>query len=255
MTFLEQSARHRAIVARIRHKMATPRNATRAYLQNGNGNGYHARLEDAVAANEAGLMEVKIGLGTTQVSLGEVQRGLTSLTTNVERLATAFESSRRTNWPMIFTGIGILFTVVPGLYFLIISTIGNVISPMAERVSSMNSTLALHGTLIEKVSDQAQKSASADANSQTDRHQLNERVVKLEDLYTKGTADRREAIATIQARLSEIEGQFHSVSNTENLRWANQQRLNSLMWNKSFPDSKFPDTTFYPPTLFQGFSK
>ena len=44
--------------------------------------------------------------------------------------------------------------------------------------------------------------------------------------------------------MAEIEQQIHSVSNLENLRAAQQERLNSMLWEKSIPASAIPTAHF-----------
>ena len=75
---------------------------------------------------------------------------------------------------------------------------------------------------------------------------------KMEDLYAQEAADRKSQLAQTRVQLSEVEQQFHSVSNLENLRAAQQERLNAMLWEKSHPGERYPNGTFFPSSIFQG---
>ena len=57
---------------------------------------------------------------------------------------------------------------------------------------------------------------------------------------------------TTRVQIGEIEQQFHSVSNLDNLRAAQQERLNAMLWEKSHPGERYPNGTFFPTSIFQG---
>jgi hypothetical protein len=55
----------------------------------------------------------------------------------------------------------------------------------------------------------------------------------------------------INSKLQEIETQFHSVEETRNIQFSEQQRINSLLWNASSlgKDSPYPSAPFYQPNV------
>ncbi len=216
-----------------------------------------------------------------------LQRDLATLTSSIDKLVTRFEETRKLNWPMIGLLIAILPLMIAGLAFFTSSYTNSAISPLlselsqvqanqkaiADQVKEIATTQASRGRDISSLSqtsttnsellarvirDERDNDAkisgsnTADAISRTDRQQLNDRVVKLENSVLSETSDRKEQAAEFRVQLKEVEQQFHSVSNLENLRAAQQQRLNAQLWEKTHPGERYPDSTFFPTSIFQG---
>ncbi len=227
--------------------------------------------------------EVAILKGGFQV----VQRDLVSLTSSIEKLVARFEDSRKVNWPMIALLVGLVPLLIAGLTFFTSSYTNSAIAPLTSQIAQLQSnenvliaqvkdiatiqasrgrdisalaaTSTTNSGLLERViHDERDNDAkimasnAADANSKVDREQLNNRMQKLESIVSIEMADRKEQAAGVRVQLSEVEEQFHSVSNLENLRAAQQQRFNTQLWEKAYPGERYPDITFFPTSIFQG---
>jgi hypothetical protein len=103
--------------------------------------------------------------------------------------------------------------------------------------------------LLEQQAVLQQRSAAsmeADGTSRTDRSQLNERVTRIEGALATETADRRSQNASFGTHLGEVETQFSRESDIGNLRGAQQERINALLWLKTYNEA-YPSATFFPP--------
>ena len=200
---------------------------------------------------------------------------------SLRELAARFDESKKTNWPFIMA----LIAAVPFIYVMMNSLTSNAIAPLTSEYSALKSDQgALTGQVHDITSAQVaedrqisniaqqttenatglksleteqsvlvQRSASsleADSNSRTDRAQLNDRVAKVENSLAQEIGDRRSEDATLRTQLAEVETQFHAVSDDTNLRAAEQERLNSLLWDKAY-GQKYPSGVFFPPSMFQ----
>ncbi|HEY2538196.1 MAG TPA: hypothetical protein VGI28_01660 [Stellaceae bacterium] len=217
---------------------------------------------------------------------GNLQGGMVELRGSVDRLVSRFEEARRTNWPLIAVLAGMLPVLLTGTGFIMSSFTANAVAPINSAITELRSTqtandltlralaadqqsqardqiainqqVSRNSAEMPQVHDQIttlqQRTASsleADSASRTDRGQLNERVAKLEAALATEVADRRSDGATFGTHLGEIETQFHAVSDVGNLRGAQQERMNALLWHKAFGED-YPVGTFFPPAMFGG---
>jgi chromosome segregation ATPase len=219
-----------------------------------------------------------IGLKQNYTTL---QSDVSDIRQSVRELVGRFDESKKTNWPFI----GALIAIVPIIYVMMNSFTSNAVSPLlndytglksdylnlSSVVRDLNQNQGVQDRDISNLRQQAsenvaavksltdtsaflsQRSASsteADVNSRTDRGQLNERVAKLEAQLAQEEGDRRSNIAAIRTHLGEVETQFHAVGDVANLRAAQQQRTDALLWQKAF-GQQYPDSTFNPPPMFE----
>lgn len=249
---------------------------------------FRAGQEDLVRRFDASLADLR-DTRDDVIKLKQGYDGLRSdmieMRQSVDRLVNRFEETRRTNWPLIAVLAGMLPVLLAGSGFIMSSYTANAVSPINSAIAELKTeqeTLAagLHDqeaaqrtadreaiqlgqqvtetvtavkTLTEAMETIQQRTAGsieADSQSRTDRAQLNTRLAKLETLLATETGDRREDSASFRTHLGEIETQFHAVSDVANLRGAQQERINALLWEKTY-GAGYPNSTFFPPSIFQ----
>jgi hypothetical protein len=245
------------------------------------------RLEKGFSDQQTAIQSTRDEVNTLKSNQNVMQRDMATLVGSIDKLAARFDETRKTNWPLLALLSGLLPLIIGGMGFFITSYTASAISPFQTQIAQVQTNVntlskqisdiasiqisrgkeisliaqetTTNGEIIkrmttnqERMSDQVVASAAADVASRTDRLQLNDRMKKLEDIVAHETADRRAQGAEFRVHLGEIEEQFHSVSNLENLRAAQQERLNALMWEKSHPGDRYPNGTFFPTSIFQG---
>jgi septal ring factor EnvC (AmiA/AmiB activator) len=216
---------------------------------NGDDKDFLSRFEGTFTQTRDDVNTLKQGYAVLQRDLGSfVQEIKAQITT----LGSKLEEKSRTNWPAIGLAVSLFTISVPGLAFIMASYTGNALAPIAS-ATTLNADAIKHLTDgLAALQQMAASSTAADANSRTDRVQLNDRVQRLETGLAAEIADRRSWTAETRVHLAEIEQQFHSVSNVENLRAAQQERINTFLWEKSHPGERYPNGTFFPTSIFQG---
>lgn len=232
-------------------------------------------------------MSTRDDVNTLKAAYSVIQRDIMSLANSVEKLVARFEDNSKTNWPLLALMAGLLPILIGGGAFLMSSYTTTAIAPVHTEIVSVTATMKTLAEQVKEIAviqsdrggkisnlsveaagnrdvisrlndrqhileDAVNKSAAADENSRTDRKQLNERLSKVESLFASEVADRRSTSAEVKVQLGEIEQQFHSVANLENLRAAQQERLNAMLWEKSHPGERYPNGTFFPTSIFQG---
>lgn len=209
---------------------------------------------------------------------------ISSLSSSVEKLVTKFEEARRTNWPLIAVMAGVLPVFLTGAGFIMSSYTNSAISPvnaailqlqtnnntlsqqiheltnnlstmdrddigLKQQVTGAAATLKASTDELSVLAQRSSASVEADSVSRTDREQLNARVKTLENELAVEMADRRSDGASFKTHLGEIETQFHGVTTEINLDKANQQRVNALLWEKTF-GGNYPATDYFPESKF-----
>jgi septal ring factor EnvC (AmiA/AmiB activator) len=223
---------------------------------NGNGNGAAAadgflgRLERSFDLQEKEFQKTRDDVNTLKTAQSVIQRDLGTLTSAIQSLSTKLDEQSRTNWPAIALAVTMFIAVVPGMGFLMTNYTTSALAPLTN-ASNINSTTIAHmADQLRTLEAASAGSQMADVNSRADRQQLNERMHTLETAVSGEVAERRAGAATVKAALAEIEGQFHAVSNIENLRAAQQERLNSMLYEAANPGKRYPNGTFFPTSLF-----
>lgn len=246
-----------------------------------------SRLEHSFNEQQTSFLQTRDDVNSLKAGYNTIQRDIMQLGSSVEKLVSRFEDSNKTNWPLFAVIGGILPLVVAGFGFFMTSFTANAIAPIqsqqvqiestmknvqeqvkenetdltsrGKEISLLTQTATANSEIIRRLvdgqrllQDRTVASTEADANSRTDRQQLNSRVAKVEESIARNEGDRRADAAQTHVQLAEVEQQFHSVSNLENLRAAQQERLNSMLWEKSHPGERYPNGTYFPTSLFQG---
>jgi hypothetical protein len=184
-------------------------------------------------------------------SYSVLQRDINNVAQEIKGFSAKLEEKSKANWPAIGLAVSLFAISVPGLGFVLTTYTAEAVAPVARDVSLIGEIQKRRGETIAQLQSATQASLAADVNSRTDRVQLNDRVKWLETQLAAENADRRAGFAQLQTRLGEVETQFHAVSNLENLRAAQQQQINALVWDKSHPGEHYPAQTFFPTTIFQ----
>jgi predicted nuclease with TOPRIM domain len=237
------------------------------------------RLETSQEELRAQVNEIK----TNQVV---VNTELQQLSAQIRHLVQRAEDASKTEWPKYAVIMGLITLIVgPAGFFLTLYINGSVVpvkSDIAQSVAEINAIkTAIHdltsqyttrerditnliqsttannsrlqeiATAQQRIGEMALSSQAADVNSRTDRDQLNNRVKTLETDLAHEVTTRNAEQAANRVNHGEVETQFHAVSNIENLRWAYQNRLNTVLFNRTHPGENWPAENFFPPTIFQ----
>jgi septal ring factor EnvC (AmiA/AmiB activator) len=221
---------------------------------NGNGNGaadgFLGRLERSFDLQEKEFQKTRDDVNTLKTAQSVIQRDLGTLTSAIQSLSTKLDEQSRTNWPAIALAVTMFIAVVPGMGFLMANYTTSALAPLTNASNINTETIRRMGDELRTLDAASAGSQMADVNSRTDRQQLNERMRTSETALNAEVAERRSGMATVKAALAEIEGQFHAVSNIENLRAAQQERLNSMLYEAANPGKRYPNGTFFPTSLF-----
>lgn len=215
-----------------------------------------------------------------------LQSSVATMFNKLDSLAEKMEANRKPNFALIALLCTIVLAIIPGIWFVINNSVANSIAPVTSRLAQVevgnterdarllevtrsnneqsrdisnllrdatagNSELHRDTDSINKISEHVAASTAADSASVTDRAQLNERVRAMETTMAATTANRSGQVAEINARLLEIEQQFHASSNIENMRWSQQNRENSMTFEKLHPGEHYPTSAFFPSSIFQ----
>lgn len=245
------------------------------------------RLEKGFHEQQTAFMTTRDEVNTLKSAYNVIQRDIMSLANSVEKLVARFEDGNKTNWPMLALLAGMAPILIGGMAFFMTSFTANAVAPIHSEVVQTQTTMKALADQVKEIAtiqntrggtlqnlsttvasnhesisrmmererrleDQVAKSASSDDISRTDRVQLNDRVKKLEQQISSEIADRRQQSAEVRVQLGEIEQQFHSVSNLENLRAAYYNRNIAMLWEKTHPGERFPTDNFFPTSIFQG---
>lgn len=245
------------------------------------------RLEKGFTDQQLSFQNTRDDVNALKLSYSVMQRDMLNIGSSIEKLIARFEDSRKMNWPMLALLGGLLPIVIAGLGFFVTSYTAGAVAPvhtemaqsqvamkslseqvkeiaaiqnsrgrdlsvLAQAATTNTEVIGRLTTALHTVEQRVTADADSASNSRTDRTQLNERMKKVEEVLGTEITERRTANAQTRIQLGEVEQQFHSVSNLENLRHAQQERLNSMMWEKIHPGERYPSGTFFPTSIFQG---
>lgn len=162
-------------------------------------------------------------------------------------LEARFESIGRPNWALMASLGSIALVLIGGAWALTGLKFEASVAPVSLKTEQVTAQVALNTDRLRTLETATAGSAQADASSRVDRAQLNERLRSMENLVPANAAERRSQFAVMNAKLVEIETQFCASDIVRNLLHANDMRIQSLLWAKSYPGDKMPtDNAFYP---------
>lgn len=190
------------------------------------------------------------------------------LSSAVEPLRLKVEQHSQPNWALMASALSILMVIISAAWLVTGLKIDGAISPVAL---SLEQTKVQQAAMIERVriiDTSAQASAQADQVSKSDRAQLSDRLrsvestqaarastiadvvgmkMQMQQMYDRSSENRSE-ITRQEAALVEIETQFCAADIMRNLMHAQDMRIQSMLWDKSFDNGiRMPtDNAYYP---------
>jgi len=245
------------------------------------------RLESTYETHSAVLSRTQNDLTRLETQFGSIQSQLADVTAEVKSLNNKIDTVTRPNWGLIIGMIPAFSLLLAGFVYFVTSSTSQAILPIETKITQLRTDLdstkstlykavesgqsreqdlgrmaqnvTVNNSYIKKISEDLQRvtemalqSSQSDANSRTDREQINRRMAEAEEKLSGEIAQRRSQMAAVDVHLAEIEQQFHAVANMENMRWTWQNRFNGMVFPKAFPGSAWPGDTFYPSSIFQG---
>ena len=106
---------------------------------------------------------------------------------------------------------------------------------------------------LRRLTDTVQSLGQASAASETanqistrDRLALNERMRSVESQLATSATERTAGLSQILLQIKEIETQFRGINDVANMRSADQDRFNAMVWEKTHAGERYPGTTFFP---------
>ncbi len=176
-----------------------------------------------------------------------IQRDIGNLDKNIGILAGKIEARAETNWGTIVGFGGLIFAVISASWIIINLNTSAALSPVIGSTELNKENVRHLSDSVHTIESLTANSTQADAISKTDREQTNARLRAVEIELSKEIADRRTGAASQREAVIEIETQLRSVCNQENLRFAHQERMNSVLWDKAFDGPRYPVANFFPP--------
>lgn len=225
-------------------------------------------------------------MGAVKGDVKQLASVVTDLVLSVKDLGKSWDVSRRPNYAIIAFVAATLISVVPGVWVVVNYAITTNVAPIAGRLGQLETgnverdrrlteSAKLGGDQARELATDTQNglnaivemrrqseqlalltgnaaaSSVADGVSRTDRAQLNDRVRQNEAAIGTDRAEWQAHVAETNARLLEVEQQFHAISNIGNMQWSEQQRVNAMTFEKLHPGERYPTETFFPSTIFQ----
>lgn len=208
-----------------------------------------SRLQRSFDTQEKQFQATRDDVNALKSSQIIVQRDLATLNNSINALAAKIEERSKTNWPALTIAASMSVPMVGLLGFVVTIYISAAMAPISTSATINAEKIAHLSDSMRVVEGSAIAGQAADANSRVDRAQLNDRLRAAEVGLATEISDRRSNTASTKVALAEVETQLRAICSTENLRAAQQERLNSLMWEKSHPGERYPNGTFFTPCI------
>jgi hypothetical protein len=171
----------------------------------------------------------------------------------IEPIAESVHAVGKPNWAAMASLASAFFVVIAGGWLVIGLKIDDSLGPITVGVEQARTTLTLDTQRLTTLEAKTAQSGEADTVSKTDRSQLNQRMHDVEQVISTTVAERRQQFAVMEARLVEVETQFCASDIVRNLMHANDLRVQSILWRKTFPDTLLPtDNSYYPHVCNRG---
>lgn len=194
-----------------------------------------------------------------QIGLTTVQRDIGQLGLKFDALVTRWEERSKTNWPMLGLLVALLPLSLGGLGFFVTSYTQGALAPI-------NATMATLQESQKQIAESLKDVAAIQGGRGKEFVELHgaatSAVTRLNELETQvrdldhDLAEAKSAIASnateTRVHIGEIEEQFHSVSNLENLRAAWNNRMLGMLFEKTHPGEQWHTDSFFPTSIFQG---
>jgi hypothetical protein len=166
-------------------------------------------------------------------------------------IAIKLDAINRPNWILLFSMGTVMVSIVSAAWVIIGLKIDATNLPVQVSIQAAKSDWVQLDQRMTAVETLAVASSQADSVSRADRSQVNVRVGVLEEASRQNTTDVRTLNATTSAKLVEVETQFKLLSDILNLDKDQDQRLLTLLWQRTFPGELLPPVNFRP-QMFKG---
>ena len=134
-----------------------------------------------------------------------------------QNIGERLSSQGKPNWQIWIGVMTLLITVMAGFIYFMKTEISNQVLPVSLKATA----------------------------SESDRHTLNDKVSKLDSISIKTERDLSNIQSALEVQLIEIETQFRSTGQMQNMRHANNQQLFGLLWKKVYGED-LPMSSYYP---------
>jgi len=161
------------------------------------------------------------------------------LEAEVVPLRTKMEQAQQPNWGLIISVMSVIMVMATGLWMVIGLQIRNAIEPV--KLTAEQTKLAL-GAADARVS-QIETVSNGYSKAVSDIEALKRQATENSDRASLLRAD----VTRQSAALIEVETQFCAADIMRNLMHAQDMRIQSMLWAKSYDDAKYPtDNAYYP---------
>lgn len=167
-------------------------------------------------------------LATLETEVGSLSQDITHIKTTVDALAKAQQASQATNWPFVISILTAAGMLLGGLF---------VTSSLSQRNMALQSKL--------EIMEFVQPVVISSEQSKVDRQSLHDRVHANGEKVAEVSAKSDARHAEFRSNMAEVESQFKNVGTTANLRYAESQKLISLLWQKVY-GVPLPDIEYFP---------
>lgn len=167
-------------------------------------------------------------IATLESEVSTLRTDVTYIKQAVDAIASIQQSSKTTNWTLIFSSTAAVALIFGGLF--------SILRAEQEKASLRAELELLRYVQPVVVSAEQSKSDRGSLHSKVD-----ENSQKIGELAGKVSANYAEA----RSSLTEVEAQFKGVGNIQNLRQAENQKMIGLLWQKVYRES-IPDIHFWP---------
>lgn len=168
-----------------------------------------------------------------QQNVATLQQSVSNLASTVDSYIKADQASKRPNYALWIALGSLVMGLCAGGWLVLTLKINAETYPLAQRVVQLETLNDGAHKDISLFRERMQTILSQNQNSIDDRNVLNRRVDQLTDKVSQMATTLNTEIATRTAHEVEIETQFDADSQLRNTQFANQQRMNAIIWNQN----------------------
>lgn len=208
-------------------------------------------------AKQLSIEDVHIQSVENATNIALIQQSLSSLQGTVGNLASTVDdyikadlASKRPNWG-IWIGVGSLMVLMfSGAWMVLTLKINAEIHPQSEKIAAIEQSVEMMSREAVMNRDKLSILTGQAQNSVDDRSVLNKKVDILQDKYTALFSAENAHNSERVSHEVEIETQFDADSQLRNTQFAEQQRINSVLWCQHEKTlGKYPSGPFYFPNI------
>jgi hypothetical protein len=196
-----------------------------------------AIIARATEANERQIREVARSSAEQFKEIAAlVEKSNLATNARLENLATTFQTSQKPNYMLWLAAIAVFFTLVSAAWKITDLQTQVTMAPIGMKASANEQSVAANTTqMVLMKAEDAKLRAELDANtardevSEKDRATINATLTK----HQQTMAETDAGLQVITAKLTEIETQFRAADQLRNVQFAEQQRMNNIMFQIS----------------------